>query len=407
LKFNLMTHNKIVYVTFFRFFALNLLCVVLLSCGVSAKQEAKTGTAAPSAPAGIAAILRTGEYPLWFQLAETGPVLLESIDDARNSSALIPWPLAPHFRFVLAGGEDLLFAVNRDGFYKLSPWSDHLPQTAQPRLKASGQTSIALYRYAGGDFWRQYTVGAFFFFEGQPAALLYRDDRFLDSAAPPPDPRVWTFSADSGETSGLEIPAFAAFPASAGWNIDSLRSSGDDFWYYRAVRQGNEPQIRMLRSSNLEQEGEAVSLGVFQNSAMPEPLSAAPPLLRELLAAAFGASAANGAGLERQVRGFAQALSPDFQQPRFFTGGNSPVSAFFHNGNGTAVALAIFSDGKGFYLAEGATAPVEFSLPALPEGFVYTWIGLVGRSLFAAWEEQEDYNIGAAGFMVIDQQFQF
>jgi hypothetical protein len=40
-------------------------------------------------------------------------------------------------------------------------------------------------------------------------------------------------------------------------------------------------------------------------------------------------------------------------------------------------------------------------LPSLPEGFVYTGIGQVGGSLFASWEEQEDFNIGAAGFVVI------
>jgi hypothetical protein len=41
------------------------------------------------------------------------------------------------------------------------------------------------------------------------------------------------------------------------------------------------------------------------------------------------------------------------------------------------------------------------SLPPLPENFVYTGIGMVGDSLFASWEEQVDFNIGAAGFMVI------
>jgi hypothetical protein len=400
------------------FLMLNLFCLLLFSCGVSAKPEAKPETAVP---AGITAILQPGEYPLWFQLAENGLVLLESIDDARNSSALVPWPLASHFRFALAAGEDLLFTVNRDGFYKLSPWkggtqkpADNESATnagvaanaaADEKVAANAaDAGIALYRYAGGDFWRQYTAGAFFFFDGQPAALLYRDDRFLDSSAPPPDPQVWTFSADSGAASGLEIPAFAAFPASEGWNIDSLRYGGT-YWHYRAFRQGNDPEIRMLRSVSLEQEGESVSLGVFQNSALPEPLSAAPPLLRELLAAAFGVSTLHSAGFEQQARGFTQTLSPDFQQPRFFAGGNAGLSAFSRNGNSTAsaLALAIFPDGKGFCLAGGAAAPAEFSLPVLPEGFVYTWIGLVGRSLFAAWEEQEDYNIGAAGFMVIDR----
>jgi hypothetical protein len=40
-------------------------------------------------------------------------------------------------------------------------------------------------------------------------------------------------------------------------------------------------------------------------------------------------------------------------------------------------------------------------LPVLPEGFVYTGSAWLGDTLFAAWEEQEDYNIGAAGFMAL------
>jgi hypothetical protein len=39
-------------------------------------------------------------------------------------------------------------------------------------------------------------------------------------------------------------------------------------------------------------------------------------------------------------------------------------------------------------------------LPPLPENFVYSHVVRLGDLIFAAWEEQEDYNIGAAGFMV-------
>ncbi|MDR0487467.1 MAG: hypothetical protein LBG91_04395, partial [Treponema sp.] len=45
------------------------------------------------------AVLQPGEYPLWFQLTEDGPILLESMQDALFSAALVPWPLALHVRF--------------------------------------------------------------------------------------------------------------------------------------------------------------------------------------------------------------------------------------------------------------------------------------------------------------------
>jgi hypothetical protein len=41
------------------------------------------------------------------------------------------------------------------------------------------------------------------------------------------------------------------------------------------------------------------------------------------------------------------------------------------------------------------------ALPPLPENFVYSHISRLGDFIFAAWEEQEDYSIGGAGFMVI------
>jgi hypothetical protein len=41
------------------------------------------------------------------------------------------------------------------------------------------------------------------------------------------------------------------------------------------------------------------------------------------------------------------------------------------------------------------------SLPPLPENFVYTQVKRLGNHLVAAWEEQADYSIGAAGFMVL------
>jgi hypothetical protein len=46
-------------------------------------------------------------------------------------------------------------------------------------------------------------------------------------------------------------------------------------------------------------------------------------------------------------------------------------------------------------------APELSGLPALPEDFVYTHAVRLGDLTVACWEEQQDYNIGAAGFMVL------
>jgi len=174
--------------------------------------------------------------------------------------------------------------------------------------------------------------------------------------------------------------------------VDTLRRGGDAFWYFRAVKKtAGQLEIRMLRSGDLVLEGEKVSLGAFQNSALPEPLSAAPPPLRNMLTTLLNES---GCGLMTVV-------SPEFQTVRTFaTDREKAAMCGFYSGNPENVfLLAVFPQGNALYVTPSAIR--HFSLPSLPEGFVYTGIGLCGDTVFAAWEEQDEYSIGAAGFMVM------
>jgi hypothetical protein len=352
-------------------------------------EETETETAIPFA------LLQTGRFPIWFQLTEDGPVHIEAIEDACYSSALIPWPLTIHFRFALADDKGLVFAINGDGFMQVLPWREN-------------SEILALYRYPGP--WRQYTVGASFFYDKKPAALLYRDDRFYSSGNPLPANRTWTFTPDAG-IFALDIPVLEQYPSGEGWDADSLMHK-DSYWYYRVVKkQGPRPEILMLRTASLEQGGEKISVAAFQNSAMPEPLNSAPPLLREFLKTAF----------EITGSGTALALSPEFPLPRYFSINNSESEGLYvYYSEKEAIAAAILPSGEGVYRefspgAQGAPgalsapgAPGEpdadkemqfFSLPELPGGFCYTWFGITGENLFACWEEQQEYSTGAAGFM--------
>ena len=373
-----------------RFCAAVLLCCILplclvLSCKRSKAVEEQAVNAAPRPAASTVALLnalQAGEFPLWFQFTADGPVLIEAIEDACFSAALVPWPLATHVRFMLAQGRDLLMAVNRDGFLALSLWE-------------GGR--LGLYRYSGGDFWRQYTVGAFAFFDNIPAALLYGDDRFFDSDAPPPSPRLWTFDRNTGGLKPLALAPLDVFAPQDGWDIDVLRRGRDGLWYFRAIKKAPavldlRPQIRLLRS-DLVREGEQVSLGDFQNAALPEQLSAAPGPLRDMIAAAFAES---GSGLGAVV-------SPEFPTTRTFAMDRekTAITGFYANTPEKTFLLAATPAGSALYAQTDNSVIRHFSLPPLPEGFFYTGIGMCGDTVFASWEEQDEYSIGAAGFMVI------
>jgi len=326
-------------------------------------------------------VLQAGENPIWFLFSDGRPNHIETIEEARNSAAVVPWPHAPHVRFMLARRDDLLMAVNKGGFIRLSNW----------KSGDAGVSGIGLYHVPGGEFWKPYTVGAFVeAAPGEnPVALLYRDEWFGNETGTVPFQRLWTFDEYSATPVSASIPALDAFDAREGWNLDTLRRGRDGFWYFQAtVREESREEIRRLRVGNLALAGNDVSIDDFQNSARPEPVSAAPPLLKEMIEAAF----------EDVAAGSLNVVSPDFKSQRRFGLNGEGVSAhaFFHG----EFLVATLPDGSALY-ANSGMQPVRFSLPDLPEGFVYTGIGMVGDTLFATWEEQAGFGIGAAGFMVV------
>jgi hypothetical protein len=333
------------------------------------------------------AVLQAGEYPLWFQFTDDGPVLIETIEDACFSAAFIPWPLARHIRFILTKGYETMMAVNRDGIICLSLWQGG----------KAGDNGIGIYRFAGGEYWQSYTTGAFFLSgeDRRPLALLYLDDRFVDSDQPVPQARLWTFDSQAAAPYTMPMPALDAFPPEEGWNIDALRRGPDSYWYFRASRKTEaRPELLMFRAGDFTMPGEKVSLGAFQNSALPEPASAAPEALRKMLGIVFAESGYSAAVV----------VSPEFQYARSFATvpesaapDNGAIAGFFSG----AFFLAVSANGEAFYIEAGAVSARRFSLPSLPEGFVYTGICMIADTVFASWEEQEGYSIGAAGFMAI------
>jgi hypothetical protein len=161
-----------------------------------------------------------------------------------------------------------------------------------------------------------------------------------------------------------------------------------------------------MRSSDLTLPGEAVSVAAFRNSALPEPLDHAPPVLRLVLDAVFNVSG-------RDRVNVAAIISPDFPYIRHFSEDTSfssdrehwveLVGYYIHTHTGPQ-ALVILPDGRGIAgdsrgLVTGTST--AFSCPPLPTGFVYTGIGPSGDALVAAWEEQQGWNVGSVGLMIL------
>jgi hypothetical protein len=380
--------------------------------------EKARGAAGGPFPGTPLALIQAGENPLWFELAEDGPQRIDFPGGA-ELSPFTPWPLARHIRFILPLKEDLVLGVNGDGFLCFAPWDTPVQAAKNSRGAEPGFTGgqgIVLYRAADPAQWGPYTLAALFPFEDKAAALLYRDGFFTRALVPLPNPRAFTLELGFPNPQALEIPAFEDFAPADGWDLDALHAGPGGYWYYRAVRRDAvEPELEYGRTRNLDLKGEPVSISVFQNSALPVPLSAAPLSLSLVLEAVFALESGDGS---------AAVVSPAFPGPQWFSGnGAAEETAGESTGSGghaaigfyrepaaghSGIALAILPGGQGFFLVEapaGETAapgePQPLILPALPPGFVYTATALCGDTLIAAWEEQEGYSIGAAGFMVI------
>jgi len=347
------------------------------------------------------ALLQTGENPLWFELGEKGPVLIES----PSGAALAPYAPWPHARFI-AGMQFwngfLVMAVNRDGFIVIG--------------RGGNSKEAVLYRVAGAQLWDPYTTESFFIWEERPAVLLYRNDFFIDPVAPPLERQVYVLDLNAHFPVGVSVPALESFPKDSPesvapeWEAEVLRRGPDGFWYYRMKEKGKaNAAMAYFRSADLAEEGERISVGEWRNSSRPENPEYIPQHLALILEKA--------ADLGLEELGAIRTVSPDFEEERIFAlsaataygsiagvsqdDAKIPALLFGFCDSGEAFALVISQDGRGLYSIGNDTGVQRFALPPLPGGFAYTGIAFLGNVLVAAWEEQQEAGIGAAGFMAL------
>ncbi|MDL2229758.1 hypothetical protein LJC14_05865 [Treponema sp. OttesenSCG-928-L16] len=379
---------------FFRFASLIPFTVALLllfgGCAepareVSGPAENQRADAVASASTWIhpAFIVESGKAPLWLELTPAG---LEPIPAPGHASLFPfePWTLSLRSEGMMVHEGRFISAVNGMGFWAALPWQNG---------------RLAFYRVQGKEEWASFRIDSFFLFDGKPSVLLGRDDFFSAGTEKKSLSPVQSLVKGSPSPVPGEIPAFSRTDTEGEWQINSLLFGSDKRWYFRIVREdGDKRDIRYFISEDLSRPALASSPGEYREALRPLAPQEAPELLRPVL--------------ERLETDFsvlgedyiAETISENGVYPRYYGGASSSDSisrvwAYCDS----RLAAAVDSRGKGYIRRPGSVRRVEaLALPELPVSFAYTGIVFLEKELIASWEEQQDWTVGASGFLIMD-----
>lgn len=376
----------------FRVAAATFSALFALSCArsreTSREAEPVDAKAAASAFVRPYASARPSSAPLWFEFGADGPVSIAGPLDS-SLTPFEPWPLSRRGAGLVASGNSVAVAANRDGFLSLVPRSDG---------------EISVYRVSNAAEFAPYSVAAVFAYNGAPTALLYRDRFFVDPVESAAEPRSFSVVKGRTELLPVEIPLLSAYPAAQSWDVESLSAASDGRILLRAVRDG---AVSYAAAASLDGEKSEISAGAYRSALLPLSSDSANPLLRSVLEAAANdmdkkkAKVATACGKGRPFpESYLVARSQKGAVESVLAASEGEVErvwAYYDE----ALAVLLFPDG-GLYTAAASGQAVRGNLPLLPDGFVYTGIALIGKTAVALWEEQDGWAVGSAGFLLVD-----
>lgn len=363
--------------------------VFLFVCSLAAcarKTERPQAESAATETVKPVAIVESSAGPRWFELSSSGPVAIRGPAEA-SLEPFEAWPLARRVvGFVVRDGF-IAAGANRDGFVGIVARKDG---------------AAAIYRATDPEVCGPYSIASVFSLDGVPAALLYRDRFFVDPEVGPAAVNVVKLAAGNPKPVKADLPALAAFPGSAGWDVESIDRAEDGKWHFRAVRtaSGGGGETAYLVASSLHAAATPSTAAIFRSAREPRSLRGAEPVLRRVLTAAAEL-------VEDGDVAVATALSPGQASVDYFllsktvsASAAADIERVWACSDG-ARAYAAFADGR-LTSAIGRDGPVLRSrLPVLPEGYAYTALASTGNLLVAAWEEQDGWAVGAAGFVIL------
>jgi hypothetical protein len=349
-------------------------------------------------------LVMPAEQPLWFQFSRGGGLKQIAFPVYSPNEDFAPWPSVPHLTGMIRCGEILAAAVNREGFYAIFPWDyEDKPLIAVKRITADS-----------GEF-TEAVSSAPFIFENNPVILLYNEDYFSGVTHPTPKKRLWSLVSGAEAAQNSTIPVFSAFPPEDGWEIKNFFVNNNALWYFSAIKQNNNmsaihyyrtyfPQNGMnmdnIKISDGNDTGiEEISFGVSMNAAEGADFNNASPVLQAFFGVIKKSLPENACTV------FVKISSPVFGGTTVFKQGDSEDTREFFGSyieEPAPYAIAVSADGmlfrySGTGVPENPAAPAK--LPELPDGFVWTAAGFCGDTLIASWEERDNWQTGAAGFL--------
>lgn len=334
------------------------------------------------------AIVIPGDNPLWFELSDEGPMLISSPEEASLRSFL-PWPHSIHVTDMLIQENRLVMAANGFGFLVFIPWDN---------------SRLGMYSVSDKTHWNRYSIASLFLYNQRPSALFYRDDFFAgDEELPLPETQTAALVKGNTQPVKAEIPAFKDFPSIEGWDIEALSRGKNGKWYFAAAQKSSDMQQKFYyQAESLDKQPESISMGDYWLAMEPEALGNAPVLVQETSEAAIR-------NRSESLSYLIEVISPDsmYEVRYSYIGKESDmISLFVYTDD--EKAFTVFPDGSGALGKKNADNSIEtfsFMLPELPKDFSYTDIALTGNTIIASWEEQKFFEVGAAGFVLINSPF--
>lgn len=260
------------------------------------------------------------------------------------------------------------------------------------------------------------TIGSLFLDEGNPVFHVYRNTVFNteDTAHEVASPFLAEYNVttdifypvlyrdDFGMTDTQEVSSITVISDNLYMSIKDMGKK-TSFDYYKVVipstftETASAAHVRTL-------DGSPVTQAEFQEVSNPLSFSIAPERLKNLLSAIPSSvkysityqTTGNKSTPVTYLHGFtADTMDSIITEAHAFVSGNLAAALF---PDGTVYFQGSLEDQ--FAVANGKS--VCFSMPELPDGFIYTEFAIAGNIMTAGWEETGTFKTGAAGFITVD-----